>query len=217
MSEFVPTNRTGVVRHPERAIYDRQRIYSILDEAFICHVGYVVERQPFVIPMVYGRSGDRIFLHGSALSRTLCSLAEGIDACVTVTLVDGLVLARSAFRHSINYRSVVILGKARPVTDPAEKFEALQCVTNHVATGRWDEVRQPDEAEMTSTGVLVMPLNEVSAKSRSGFPIDLERDLSLPVWAGVIPVRMELGEPVADTHVPVDVPVVDKNKFTRST
>jgi nitroimidazol reductase NimA-like FMN-containing flavoprotein (pyridoxamine 5'-phosphate oxidase superfamily) len=198
-----------------RAIYDRQRIYSILDEAFMCHVGYVIERQPFVIPMIYGRSGDRIFLHGSALSRTVCSLADGIDACVTVTLVDGLVLARSAFRHSINYRSVVILGKARPVTDRVEKFEALQCLTNHVAAGRWEEVRQPDETEMMSTGVLAMPLNEVSAKSRSGFPIDLQRDYSFPVWAGVIPVRMELGEPVADTHVPADVPVLDKNRFTR--
>jgi nitroimidazol reductase NimA-like FMN-containing flavoprotein (pyridoxamine 5'-phosphate oxidase superfamily) len=201
VNELNPTERTKVRRHPERASYDREQIYSILDEAYICHVGFAVDGQPFVIPMAYGRSEDRIFIHGSAVSRMLTSLSDGIPVCVTVTIVDGLVLARSAFRHSLNYRSVVILGKATPLTDPSEKMEAMRLLTNHIVPRRWEEVRQPNEPEMLKTTVLALPLAEASAKIRSGPPLDLEADLALPVWGGVIPVRIESGEPQPDAHV----------------
>jgi nitroimidazol reductase NimA-like FMN-containing flavoprotein (pyridoxamine 5'-phosphate oxidase superfamily) len=215
MNEFTPTLRTTVARHPERAVYEREEIYSILDEAYICHVGYSIGHQPFVIPMVYSRWEDRLVFHGSALSRTLNTVAQGIDVCVTVTLVDGFVLARSAFRNSLNYRSVVALGKAFPVTNTVEKLEALRRLTNHIVPGRWEEVRPPNEAEMTATSVLALPLNEVSAKSRSGFPLDLESDLSSAVWAGVVPVRLEFGDPVPDIHLPVGTPVFDRDTLKR--
>src|SRR5882724_11979884 len=189
MSTFTPTARTQVKRLPKRGAYDRETVFKILDEAFVCHVGFVVEGQPYVIPTNYGRVGETLYLHGSAASRMLRTLSEGIPVCVTATLIDGLVLARSAFHHSVNYRSVVIIGTARLVEDPAEKMEALRLFTEHIMRGRWDEIRWPTEQEMKATTVLALPLEEVSAKVRSGGPIDDEEDYALPVWAGVLPIR----------------------------
>ena len=207
--------RTQVRRHPERGVYDIEQIYSILDEGYICSLGFIVNGQPYVIPTAYGRSGSQIYVHGSAASRTLRALAEGIKVCATVTLVDGFVLARSAFRHSINYRSVVILGQARLVADHEEKTEALRCLTNHLVPGRWEEVREPNETEMAKTSVLCLPINEASAKMRLGPPLDLEDDYPIPVWAGVIPLRTHVGNPVPDVHVLPGIPVVDARRFDR--
>ena len=215
MKAFTPTERTQIRRHAERGVYDREQIYSILDEGYICHLGFTVDGQTYVIPTAYGRSGNQIYIHGSAASRALCSLGEGIDVCATVTLVDGFVLARSAFRHSINYRSVVILGKARLVTNPTEKLEALRCFTNHLVPNRWEEVRSPNQTEMLKTSVLSLALEEVSAKVRSGPPLDLEEDYSIPVWAGVVPVSPSLGEPIPDGHVLPGIAVVDRHRLDR--
>ena len=206
METYTPTERTEVKRLPKRAVYDRDQVHAILDEAFICHIGFAVDGQPYVIPTGYGRTGDQLYIHGSAASRMLRTLGQGTPLCVTVTLVDGLVLARSAFHHSMNYRSVVVLGEARLVTDPEEKMAALACVTNHIVPGRWDEVRPPTEQEMKATHVLALPLNEVSAKIRTGGPIDDEEDYALPVWAGVVPLRLQHGEPQPDTRLHPDAP-----------
>ena len=197
MDTFPPTARTQVKRLPLRAVYSQEEIYAILDEAFLCHVGFVMDGQPYVIPTSYARRGGEILIHGSTASRMLGALGTGVDVCVTVTLVDGLVLARSAFHHSLNYRSVVILGKARVVSNPDEKLEALRCLTNHIVPERWDEVRQPAEHEVKATVVLALALAEVSAKVRQGPPVDDEADRELPVWAGVVPLRAVAGEPVA--------------------
>jgi nitroimidazol reductase NimA-like FMN-containing flavoprotein (pyridoxamine 5'-phosphate oxidase superfamily) len=198
MERFAPTERTTLKRLPKRAEYDRERVYAILDEAFICHVGFVVDGRPVVIPTGYGRMKDMLYIHGSAASRMLRTLAEGVDVCVTVTLIDGLVLARSAFHHSFNYRSVVVFGRARVVTDEAEKMTALRAFTEHVIAQRWDDVREPNESELKATTVLALPLVEASAKIRTGPPIDDEEDHALPVWAGVLPLRLTTGEPVDD-------------------
>jgi len=214
MEIYTATERTTVRRLPKRAVYDKQLVHSILDEAFLCHVGFAVDNQPYVIPTLYARSGDQLYIHGSAASRMLRRLEQGVEICVTVTLVDGFVLARSAFHHSMNYRSVVVLGKARVVTDAEEKTRALGSFTNHIVPGRWEEVRQPTEQELKSTTVLALPLEEVSAKVRTGGPIDDEEDYALPIWAGVVPIRRELGEPVADGRVLPGVPAVDKQRFT---
>src|SRR5271166_791991 len=207
MSEFQPTERTQVKRLPKRGHYDRETVYQILDTAFVCHVGFSVDGQPYVIPTNYGRSGDALYLHGSAASRMLKTLSGGVPVCVTVTIVDGLVLARSAFHHSVNYRSVVILGKAQLVEDPAEKMEALRIFTEHVMKGRWDDVRQPTEQELKATTVLALPLEEVSAKIRTGGPVDDEADYTLPVWAGVLPLETVAREPLADPQRRSDQPV----------
>ena len=207
MSDFTPTERTQVKRLPKRGKYDRETVYSILDSAFVCHVGFSVDGQPFVIPTNYGRSGDTVYLHGSAASRMLRTLSEGVPVSVAVTLVDGLVLARSAFHHSVNYRSVVILGTARLVEDPAEKMEALRVFTEHVMKGRWDDVRQPTEQELKATTVLALPLEEVSAKVRTGGPLDDEPDYALPVWAGVLPLETVPKEPVPDPQRKHDSPI----------
>jgi len=207
MSDFIPTERTQVKRLPKRGKYDRETVHAILDAAFLCHVGFCVEGQPYVIPTNYGRSGDTVYLHGSAASRMLRTLSEGMPVCVTVTLVDGLVLARSAFHHSVNYRSVVMLGTARLVEDPKEKMEALRLFTEHVMRGRWDEVRWPTEQELKATTVLALPLKEVSAKVRSGGPVDDEPDYSLPVWAGVLPLEMLPKQPIADPQRKADQPL----------
>jgi len=198
MSDFTPTERTQVKRLPKRGKYERETVFAILDAGFVCHVGFNVDGQPYVIPTNYGRSGDTVYLHGSAASRMLRTLSEGVPVSVTVTHVDGLVLARSAFHHSVNYRSVVILGTARLVTDPTEKMEALRVFTEHVMKGRWDDVRQPTEQELKATTVLALPLEEVSAKVRTGGPIDDEADYTLPVWAGVLPLETVAKEPLAD-------------------
>ena len=198
MSDFTPTERTQVKRLPKRGKYERETVFAILDAGFVCHVGFSVDGQPYVIPTNYGRSGETVYLHGSAASRMLRTLSEGVPLSVTVTHVDGLVLARSAFHHSVNYRSVVILGTARLVTDPAEKMEALRVFTEYVMKGRWDDVRQPTEQELKATTVLALPLEEVSAKVRTGGPIDDEEDYALPVWAGVLPLETVAKEPLAD-------------------
>jgi hypothetical protein len=201
MERFAPTERTTLKRLPKRGEYDRERVYAILDEAFICHVGFVVDGRPVVIPTGYGRMKDVLYIHGSAASRMLRTLAEGIDVCVTVTLIDGLVLARSAFHHSFNYRSVVVFGKARVVTDEAEKMAALRAFTEHVIAERWDDVREPNQSELKATTVLALALVEASAKIRTGPPIDDEEDHALPVWAGVLPLRLTTGEPVDDEQL----------------
>jgi uncharacterized protein len=215
MEALTATDRTKFVRHPERGVYDKERIHAILDEAYSCHVGFAVDGQPYVIPTAYGRAGDQIYIHGSSVSRMLRSLAQGVAVCVTVTLVDGFVLARSAFRHSLNYRSVVILGTARLVTDAREKIDALRCLTNHLVPDRWEEVRQPNDKEMMATSVLAVPLDEASAKVRSGPPLDAESDWSVAAWAGVLPVHNQLGEPVPDGQVPPGIKAIDKRRFTR--
>jgi hypothetical protein len=198
MSQFTPTERTQVKRLPKRGHYERETVYSILDTGFVCHVGFSVEGQPFVIPTNYGRAGDTLYLHGSAASRMLKTLSGGVPVCVTVTHVDGLVLARSAFHHSVNYRSVMILGNAQLVEDPAEKMEALRIFTEHVMKGRWDDVRIPTEQELKATTVLSLRLEEVSAKVRTGGPIDDEADYALPVWAGVLPLVTVAKTPLPD-------------------
>ena len=209
MDTYTPTARTQVRRLPKRATYDKEQVHAILDEGYICHVGFAIEGQPFVIPTGYVRFGDQLYIHGSAASRMLRSAAEGMDVCVTVTLVDGFVLARSVFHHSMNYRSVVVLGKARLVTDPEEKRAALRCFTNHIVAGRWEEARQPNDQELKATSVLVLPLEEVSAKVRTGPPIDDEEDYSMHIWAGVVPIRQQVGEPLPDDRVLPGVSTVD--------
>src|ERR1700756_5820254 len=200
MSTFTATERTQVRRLPKRGAYDGETVFKILDEAFVCHVGFVVDGQPYVIPTNFGRVGETLYLHGSAASRMLRTLSEGIPVCVTVTLVDGLVLARSAFHHSVNYRSVVVLGTARLVEDPAEKMEALRLFTEHIMKGRWNDIRRPTEQEMKGTTVLALPLEEVSAKVRTGGPIDDEEEYSLLVWAGVLPLETVTNAPIPDTR-----------------
>ncbi len=196
-----PTEKTRLKRIPNRGNFDREVINAILDEAFICHVGFVADGQPFVIPTAYGRVGDEMYIHGSAASRMMKSLADGIDLCVTVTLIDGLVLARSAFHHSINYRSIVIIGNAEMVTGEDEKRKALEAFTEHLIPGRWDDVRQPTELELKATIVLRLPITEASAKIRTGDPVDDEEDYSIPVWAGVLPLALKAGEPIDDARL----------------
>lgn len=198
---FTQTERTRLKRLPKRGHFDRETVYGILDEGFICHVGFASEGQPFVIPTGYARDGDTLYIHGSAASRMLRTLSRGIDVCVTVTIIDGLVLARSAFHHSMNYRSVVIFGRARLVEDPEEKMAALLALSEHIIRGRWAEVREPTEQEMRATTVLSLPLMEASAKIRTGPPLDDEEDYEMNVWAGVIPLRLVAGEPVADPRL----------------
>ena len=195
------TARTKVRRLPDRAKYDRETIQAILDEALICHVGFSIEGQPFVIPTIHWRDGDTLYFHGSAASRMLRTLRGGVDACVTVTLLDGLVLARSAFHHSMNYRSVVVFGKAREVTDRDEKLRALDRLVEHITPDRAAAVRPPNESELRQTLVLALPLHEASAKIRTGPPVDDEEDYALPAWAGVIPLCTQAGAPEADPRL----------------
>ena len=195
-TELTITGRTTIRRLPKRGVYDREAVYKILDEGFVCHVGFVAEGQPFVIPTAYGRDGDTLFVHGAKASRMLKALRDGAEVCVTVTLVDGLVLARSAFHHSMNYRSVVVFGRARLVESHDEKMDALRAFTEHVVPGRWQASRTPNRQELDATLVLALPLSEASAKVRTGPPIDDEEDMTLPVWAGVIPLTYAAGEPV---------------------
>jgi nitroimidazol reductase NimA-like FMN-containing flavoprotein (pyridoxamine 5'-phosphate oxidase superfamily) len=195
------TDRTKVRRLPKRGVYDRETINAILDEAFICHVGFAIDGQPYVIPTGFARIENDLYIHGSSASRMLRSLAGGVDVCVTVTLIDGLVLARSAFHHSMNYRSVVILGKAGLVEDNDEKMKALEAFTEHVIPGRWEEVRWPTELELKATTVLKLPIEEASAKIRTGGPVDDEEDYEMNVWAGVLPIKLTPGEPVDDARL----------------
>ncbi|MGC1999138.1 MAG: pyridoxamine 5'-phosphate oxidase family protein [Candidatus Acidiferrales bacterium] len=201
MSEFTPTKRTKVQRLPDRGKYDRETVFSILDEGFVCHLGFVVDGQPFVIPTNYGRVDETLYLHGSSASRMLRTISEGVQVCVTVTLVDGLVLARSAFHHSVNYRSVVVLGRAMPVESADEKIRALEAFTDHVVPGRWKDIRQPTESELKATSVLALALEEVSAKVRVGPPKDDEPDYTLPIWAGVLPLPVVAAAPISDPRL----------------
>lgn len=207
MDSSTQTERTRVKRLPNRGVYDRETIYSILDEAFICHVGYVFDGQPYVIPTGYARIGDDLYIHGSSASRMLRNLAQGVDVCVTVTLVDGLVLARSAFHHSINYRSVVVLGKATLVEDAAEKDKALEAFTEHIIPGRWPDIRWPNEVELKATSVLKLPIEEASAKVRVGDPKDDEEDYAMEIWAGVLPLSFVPGKPIDDSRVKSKMPI----------
>jgi len=201
-----PTPRSTVRRLPDRARYDRATVDAILDEGLVCHVGFVDEGQPFVIPSVYALQGDHLVIHGSAASRMVRVLAAGTPACVTVTLLDGLVLARSEFHHSMNYRSVVVLGRAREIVDPDEKRRALEAIVEHVTPGRAGSVRPPNEKELRATRVVAISLDEASAKVRSGPPKDDEDDYALPVWAGELPLRLEPLAPVPDSHPGPAVP-----------
>jgi nitroimidazol reductase NimA-like FMN-containing flavoprotein (pyridoxamine 5'-phosphate oxidase superfamily) len=207
MDPFSPTPRTTVRRLAKRGVYDRPTVYAILDEGFICHAAFIADGAPVVIPTAYGRDGDQLYLHGSAANRMLKAMAAGVEVCVAVTLVDGLVLARSAFHHSINYRSVVIFGTAQLISDPVKKNEALRCVVEHITPGRWSEVRLPTDQELKATLVLALPLEEVSAKVRTGPPIDDEEDYELPIWAGVLPLGLKPEAPVQDARLARDVPI----------
>jgi len=198
---YTPTPRTRLVREADRAVYDREAAYRILDEGFLCHVGFVADGQPFVIPTSYGRKDDTLFIHGSAASRMLRQMKEGVPVCITVTLLDGLVLARSIFNHSMNYRSVVVLGKATLIDDPAEKIEALRLLSEHIIPGRWADSRLPNERELKATSILRVPIDEFSAKVRKGPVVDDEEDYSFPTWAGVVPLDMVAGEPIADARL----------------
>lgn len=199
-------SRSTVRRLPKRGFYDAETVNTILDAGFLAHVGFCVDGQPFVIPTLYGRVRDseepqKLYLHGSAASRMLRELATGVAACVTVTHVDGIVLARSAFHHSMNYRSVVAFGTARQLDDPEAKTQALRIVSEHLIAGRWRDVRGPTAHELKATSVLEFTIDEVSAKVRSGPPADDEEDYGLPVWAGVVPLHLRAAEPVADTRL----------------
>ena len=205
MDNLPQTPRTTLKRLPKRGSHDREVINQILDEGFICHVGFVVVGQPIVIPTGYARIEDKLIIHGSQASHMLRALEKGIDVCVTVTLIDGLVLARSAFHHSMNYRSVVIFGNAAVVEDREEKIAGLLALSEHIIRGRWKEVREPNDAELQKTTVLSLPITEASAKIRTGPPLDDEEDYSLPVWAGVIPLRLIADEPISDPRLPANI------------
>ena len=194
----IPSLRTRVIREPDRGVYDRETVYKILDEGFLCHVGFAVDGQPFVIPTSYGRKDSDLYIHGSAASRMLRQMKQSVPVCVTVTLLDGLVLARSVFNHSMNYRSVVVLGKATLVEDSDEKLAALRILAEHVIPGRWGDARQPNERELKATSVLRVSIEEFSAKIRTGPPIDDKEDYSFPTWAGVIPLEMRTGNAIND-------------------
>ena len=189
--------RSTIKRHPERGSHDTEAVHAVLDAAPMGHLGFVVDGQPFVIPMLYGRIGDALYLHGSVASRLMRTVAGGVEVCLTATLVDGLVLARSAFHHSMNYRSAVVFGRAVPV-DGDEKPAALKAISEHLRPGRWDEVRSPTERELRQTAVLRLEVSEMSAKARSGGPVDEPDDLTLDVWAGVVPCALAWGEPIPD-------------------
>jgi nitroimidazol reductase NimA-like FMN-containing flavoprotein (pyridoxamine 5'-phosphate oxidase superfamily) len=201
------TERTQLRRLPNRGSHHPETIHQILDAGFLAHVGFSVNGQPFVVPTLYGRDGDKLYVHGSAASRMLRQLETGVPVCLTVTLVDGLVLARSAFHHSMNYRSVMAFGTARKLEDPTRKFEALRAIAEHLMKGRWADVREPDEQELKATAVLEVTIDEASAKIRTGPPLDDEEDYDLPVWAGIIPLRLSPGAPVDDSRLKAGVAV----------
>jgi nitroimidazol reductase NimA-like FMN-containing flavoprotein (pyridoxamine 5'-phosphate oxidase superfamily) len=205
--EIKQTEKTKLKRIPKRGSFDQETIYKILDEAFICHVGFIVDNQPFVIPTAFGRKEEALYIHGSAASRMMREMSKGIDVCVTITLIDGLVLARSAFHHSMNYRSVVIFGKAEIITDEAEKNAALFAFIEHLIKGRWNEVREPNSKELKGTTVLKLGINEASAKIRTGDPIDDAEDYELNVWAGVIPLKIAAGKPIDDAKLEKEIEI----------
>jgi nitroimidazol reductase NimA-like FMN-containing flavoprotein (pyridoxamine 5'-phosphate oxidase superfamily) len=199
------TKRSQVKRLPKRGSYERELIYTILDEALVAHIGFVVDNQPFVIPMAYGREGDCLYIHGSSVSRLLQTLEKGLEICFTATLLDGLVIARSLFHHSMNYRSVVLFGKATLVNSEAEKMTALQVLTEQIIPGRWQQARLPNSYELKATTVLSLPIEEGSAKVRSGSPNDSTDDYSLPIWAGELPLKINSGIPIPDPQLSADL------------
>lgn len=201
------TKRTELRRLPKRGSHETETIYSILDAGFLAHVGFQVNGQPFVIPTLYGREEDKLYLHGSAASRMLGELETGVAACVNVTLVDGLVLARSAFHHSMNYRSVVAFGTARKIAQADRKAHALRIISEHLIAGRWNDVRSPSEQELKATAVLEFSIEEASAKIRQGPPLDDEDDYSLPVWAGILPLELEAQTPIPDPRLAIGTEV----------
>ncbi len=201
------TQRSELRRLPKRGSHDSAVIHEILDAGFLAHVGFCVEGQPFVVPTLFGREGDKLYLHGSAASRMLKQLETGIAACVTVTLVDGLVLARSAFHHSMNYRSVMVFGTARKIEEQERKMHALRVISEHLMAGRWTDVRPPAEHELKVTAVLEFEIEEASAKVRTGPPLDDEADYALPIWAGVLPLELMPKAPVRDERLTLDLPV----------
>jgi uncharacterized protein len=203
------TKRTELRRIPDRGSRERETINQILDAGFLAHVGFCVAGQPFVIPTLYGRDGEKLYLHGSAASRMLRELETGIPACVTVTLVDGLVLARSAFDHSMNYRSVVAFGKARKIADADQRIRSLRVISEHLIAGRWKEIREPSEKDLKATTVLEFLIEEASSKVRSGPPLDDENDYGLPVWAGVLPLEIRSRPPIPDAKLIEGVGVPD--------
>lgn len=208
MSEIInPTGKTKIKRLPKRGNFERASVYKILDEGFVCHVGFAIDDQPFVLPTAYARVDDKLLIHGSAASRMMKAMASEIDVCVTVTLVDGLVLARSAFHHSMNYRSVVVFGKAKIINDKAKKLAALRAFTEHVIPHRWSEVRPPTEIELKATIVLALPITEASAKIRAGDPTDDAEDYEMDVWAGVIPLGFSAEKPIADAKLKSSVKI----------
>jgi len=208
MSDSVaPTERTRVIREPQRAVYDRASINAILDEAFFCHVGFSAEGQTYVIPTMFARVNDSIYFHGSAASRMLRNLSNGLSVCITVTLADGLVLARSVFNHSMNYRSVVALGTAQLIDDSTEKLTALHAFTEKILPGRWNDARQPNEKELKATSILKLPLTEVSAKLRTGPVEDDADDYALKVWAGIVPLRLVADAPIPDERCDPSLPI----------
>jgi len=209
MEELQQTERTRLRRLPKRGSFDREVVNAIIDSALICHVGFVHNNAPFVIPTLHVRIGDRLYVHGSAASRMLHTAAEGIPLCVTVTHIDGLILARSAFHHSINYRSAVILGTATEIEDDDEKTRVLQALVDHVVPERWQQARRPYPKELAATSVLGMQITEASAKVRTGFGADDEEDYAMPIWAGVIPVKMTIGAPVPDDRVMSGIGIPD--------
>ena len=213
MTTYSPTERTTLRRRPARGAYDRATVHAILDEALVCHLGFAVDGQPFVLPTMFARDGERLFVHGAAASRMLNTLAGGVPVCVTVSLFDGLVLARSAFHHSMNYRSVVVLGSAREVTDRDEKLRAMAMLVDKVSPGRSRVARAPNEKEARATKVLALGLDEVSAKIRVGGVLDDAEDMALPVWAGVVPLALRAGlaepdGPASATHETPQLPRV---------
>ena len=209
MNQLPQTSRTTLKRLPKRGSHERETINQILDEGFICHVGFAIDGQPLVIPTGYARVDDKLLIHGSQASRMLRALKTGIDVCVTVTLIDGLVLARSAFHHSMNYRSAVIFGRATLIEDREAKLAALFALSEHIIPGRWKEAREPNEAELLQTTVLSLPIEEASAKIRTGPPLDDEEDYAMDVWAGVLPTRLRTEDPIADPRLPADIEIPD--------
>jgi uncharacterized protein len=209
------SERTTVKRMPHRGVYDRAVIDAILDEGLVCHLGFTVDAQPYVLPTIYARDGGRVLIHGSAASRMLRHVRSGIPVCATVTLIDGLVLARSAYHHSMNYRSVVILGAATEICDRSDKLQAMRLIVNHIVPDRWDEVRPPSEAEIRATMVLSLPLNEVSAKVRTGQPVDDEEDYALGNWAGVLPLSLDAHGAVPDPVLPAGIKTPSYVRFYR--
>jgi uncharacterized protein len=207
MSEFTPTERSKVRRHPERAKYDCELVHAILDQAFVCSVGFVVDGQPYVVPTNYVRDGERLLLHGSIASRLMTTLASGAPFCLSVTLLDGIVFSPTATGHSVNYRSVVVLGKAEKIESPEDKLEAMRKFVEYVIRGRWETVRPPSENELKATMVLAVPLVEVSAKVRTGFAVDAEKEYETGAWTGVLPFAWTPGTPIADPRAKSAVPV----------